>query len=183
MRPHALLASAVAVTLACGGAKTAPPADQASPIDDFEPVVFDAGPSMPSAAGSKPPPKYSDAGVYATPSTPMEVFCGPMTCGAGTQQCCIQPGVGPSCAARCDSELTFACDGPEDCTGGGRCCITVVSNRVTLSCSPDCDHAATTACHSRNDCPSERPMCCRNEAPIGRCLPPGGAEPGDVCDL
>jgi hypothetical protein len=181
---------AVTAMLACGTSKMTPSPhdDDESPIDDFMPVAYDAGSGGSSGAGggtsNKPPAMYSDAGVYASPSTPGEVFCGPMTCAAGTQQCCITPNVGASCAASCSSQITFACDGHEDCSGGKRCCISVAAgDKVTLSCMDSCASAATTACHSKSDCPSDRPICCRNDAPIGRCLPPGAGEPGDVCDL
>ena len=188
MRPLSVLAVTLGFLAACGVSKMdKTTGEDADSIDDFMPVAYDAGPGGSGGTGggsTKSPALYSDAGVYATPSTPGAVFCGPMTCAPGTQQCCVQPNVGASCAASCSSQITFACDGPEDCTSGSHCCISVASgDKVTLSCMASCASAATTVCHSKSDCPSDRPICCHDDGPIGRCLPLGAGDPGDVCDL
>jgi hypothetical protein len=166
-------------------------------IDTFKPQPTpDAGmPMMPMPMGDGgmlPPAMLSDGGVYATPRTPDQVFCGQTLCDATAQVCCIDTSSGPACGSAsqaCSGHIRFECDGPDDCGGdAGVCCVvpTPIDGgfAVTSECLADCSMAAFQMCHTTSDCPSDRAACCRGaDFPLGHCLPIEAAPAGDVCDI
>lgn len=175
-------------------AQTPPPDSSYTDIDDFVPQptpdAGSGGGGGGGAGGSSAAAKVSDAGIYATPPTPLRVFCGPMDCDTDSSVCCIA-NTGPSCGAKtasCGGDLTFTCDGPEDCTGGQQCCVEPMpydgGAKITLICRQSCAMAPTQMCHSASDCPGDRPACCRGETfPLGHCIPYAGIANGDTCDV
>ena len=107
----------------------------------------------------------------APPADFSGVQCGNMTCAQG-KVCCaslVNQMLVQSCETSCNVDMgtvPITCDGPEDCGGGGFCCIDVKvagGNMVmtsgtacTNACKPSFDFIGLTGktrlCHSDNDC-------------------------------
>jgi hypothetical protein len=82
---------------------------------------------------SQPPPDFAGVDLLGvdlmTPADFGGTTCGAMVC-SGAQVCCLSSPTTGSCfpSSGCDGGAsTFACDGPEDCPGGGQCCVYVVT--------------------------------------------------------
>jgi hypothetical protein len=174
--------------------------------DDWRPVPpIDAGGGNPGndSGTSMPPPLFSDAGMYATPDTPGQVFCGHSRCGL-PQMCCVDGpdgGFELTCSqppSSCGGHIWFECDGPEDCADAGSdagawwdggaalCCLSEMAVGSTPMIHTSCESSCqiTMLCHSHAECPSDRSACCRGASfPLGHCVPPQSAMNGDVCDV
>jgi len=116
---------------------------------------------------------------------PGELTCGlngtTMTCSPG-QLCCavFVPTTQIHCrTGSCmNGESTFACDGPEDCSGGQVCCMDF--NAILAFCAASCNTSQNQqeVCHTGATCPTQAPHCCTsNGSPSGICVatPPQGA--------
>jgi hypothetical protein len=85
--------------------------------------VTTSGPDLAAPADLAP---GADLAVRA----PNGVACGQMTCAVG-QTCCVTTSGTMATGATCMGQsgqctgATLACDGPEDCNGGGFCCGTI----------------------------------------------------------
>jgi hypothetical protein len=95
------------------------------------------------------------------------VDCGPA--GSCTFSCCLdltQEDAPPFCATSCGVNVSsFACDGPEDCSGDA-CCGDVTGT----SCKPACDFDEVERCHTDADCSDG--LCTMSDVagiPIGTC--------------
>jgi hypothetical protein len=198
------------LTTACGSPTTppTPPTKDASydDIDNFKPFDAGSGGGAQGAGGGMMgmggsggggmtqmpdagPPMFSDAGIYATPSTPGMVFCGPSSCDLTHDTCCIEESSGPSCmpAGTCTGHGMFACDGPEDCTSS-HCCLAPGmldggAMQLQLACNTDCSMAIAAICHTANDCPMGAACCSGPDFPLGHCIPPDTAPNGETCDV
>ena len=116
----------------------------------------DAPANLPDAPQGTP-----DAPIVSTPDAPppppdavvIGVACGAMTCTNGDVCCVPRQGSGggsnpPQCKSQCDNgDSTFACDGPEDCSGK-ECCI----SQTGSSCADSCGWGQSQACHQDADC-------------------------------
>ncbi len=120
---------------------------------DAPATTADAPPGTPDAMVTTP-----DAPVVTTPdASEVGVACGNMTC-TGGDVCCVPRGGGgnPQCQQQCDGGTnTFACDGPEDCSGTQVCCM----SQSGSSCSDSCGFGQAQACHQQSDC-SGIDTCC-----------------------
>jgi hypothetical protein len=139
-----------------------------APVMDAPQGTADA----PAAVTPDAPPGGSGADARvadAPPTTPdgspyVGVSCGTMTC-TGTDVCCV-PGfgggnTGATCAAQCGpGESTFACDGPEDCSGGQVCCMSRGGSSCTDPDSCGGIGGGSVACRTANDCQSGGDQCC-----------------------
>jgi len=149
----------------------------------------DAGNSTTDASKVEPP---ADAGKAACDPDTDEgcVSCGGKSCEAPLA-CCYE-GTTATCGT-CASTATskVGCDGPEDCTGGQKCCVQAkasASSTGTSACATTCaptngstgtaSLVTSVACHSSSDCAGVKgqfgvpyPDCCK--APgldVGVCL-------------
>jgi hypothetical protein len=98
-------------------------------------------------------------------------------CSLETQNCCVSAYAedATSCneGSQCDGLASAACDGPEDCSGGQLCCISVSVGLggadIDSRCVPDagaCKGGLITnslLCHTDDTCPADKPSC----EPIG----------------
>jgi hypothetical protein len=149
------------------GREDTAPAEDTAPGEDAAPAP-DSGPAEP--------------GICCDPACETR-------CDLGTQECCIDVGAGgaSSCveAGACETGVTAACDGPEDCDGGGICCVagTVglgggTETDIAATCADSCEYAVeltggaiqTTACHSPSDCAEGRSCCSASVSPASLCL-------------
>src|SRR5438067_1733134 len=83
-----------------------------------------------------PPAKCDPAGATAC------VGCAGDSCGTGKE--CCGSGSTRACAAGCEAGVAEACDGPEDCPGGGQCCVVADvkfsgDSTATATCGSACD--------------------------------------------
>jgi hypothetical protein len=131
------------------------------------------------------PSKCDPAGATAC------VGCGTDACGAGKQ--CCGSGSTRACAAGCEAGVAEACDGPEDCPGGGQCCVVADvrfsdASSATATCGSSCDveNASTGSsdivkahsCRSGADCGDVAdsfgvpyPNCCHaKDLDVGVCV-------------
>jgi len=95
--------------------------------------------------------------------------CADDTCQSGTEVCCAGGG-GLTCEATCDT-ISFACDGPEDCTGDDVCCGSG-QDGTQCAAAGDCGGAqdGDVVCHVADDCPEAGQDCCKPaEAQVGVC--------------
>lgn len=77
--------------------------------------------------------------------------------------CCIdvpKPGICVNEVVTCPVptgavSLRLACDGPEDCRGGDRCCSTDTAS----DCKPACKVEEVELCHGRTDCTAKAASC------------------------
>jgi hypothetical protein len=82
------------------------------------------------------------------------------TCSA-PQQCCFDGTASHSgaCGSSCSSWGTLACDGPEDCSNGQRCCATMTGAGVTVGCADTClpyFQGGDELCHEPSVCDGGR---------------------------
>lgn len=105
------------------------------------------------------------------------VWCGSMSCGAGSVCCVVAAMGGLACMASCpDGGVPITCDGPEDC-GGNPCCATITNlTQASVTCSAKASDCAPSLaiqtrsgtarfCHTSADCTSglgssTLPDCC-----------------------
>jgi len=98
----------------------------------------------------------------------MGIPCAGDTCQAGTEVCCAGEG-GLTCEATCDT-VSFACDGPEDCTGDNICCGSGADGTICATAA-DCGAGdGDVICHTADDCPEAGQECCMPpQADVGTC--------------
>lgn len=127
------------------GGVTIPSPDLASPV-----VAVDmAQPPDPA------PPDMHMNGGGGDPADG-EVACGMQSC-ASPAYCCLGLGT-PTCtdpsATACIGGKKLACDGPEDCDGGDRCCGSPLGTDCAKICA-----SVSTLCHDSSDC-HDNDHCC-----------------------
>ncbi len=177
-----ILASFSMVACSSSSDGGATPTASASPTDSS---VTDTGKADSSGSDSTTPTDTTGtdsaksdtgSGTDTAPFDAAGVTCGSSTC-TGSQICCVDPS-GPTftCAASCsDGGVAINCDGPEDCTGGGKvCCGTINVGAGTpptcpistgsAACASTCDTKIPTSCpdkgsarlcHAAADCASD----------------------------
>ena len=149
------------------------PSGDAAVIDGA--VVPDALPGTPDAATPDGRPGTPDArptpDARSTPdamTTPPDagpivgVACGATTCSPGDVCCVSFPGgqTQLACNTQCGmGDLTYACDGPEDCPGQD-CCLHNSAFNYGSACEDGCGNGTQTTCNTAADCPSQGDKCC-----------------------
>jgi hypothetical protein len=135
--------------------------------DDAAPGGADAA-AVDSAPGAPDAPAATTADASVDAGDPNAgTVCGQAVC-TGTDRCCItfDNGVGggvqsADCKATCgDGEVTYACDGPEDCPGQD-CCFT--GQRGGSHCASGCGFGEVQACRASSDCTLQQ--CCPTQSP------------------
>lgn len=129
------------VLAACGGDGNKQIDAPAPPIDTPRPI------DAPKSDSAMP---VIDAAVAVGPA------CDNTTCTNGTEDCCLGTQGNVCVATNTCPTQGFACDGPEDCSGGAKCCYGNGgggSTCKTTSCQAQ-------ACHVDTDCPASAPKCC-----------------------
>lgn len=98
------------------------------------------------------------------------VVCGDRTCLDGNL-CCVEfASISPTttCESACPNGMPVRCDGPEDCSGGRRCCyengVTGGSGPAKIDCEDQCLNKEI-ACGGPESCPSGQ-SCCGQPVPI-----------------
>jgi hypothetical protein len=94
------------------------------------------------------------------------IVCGQATCDRRQGLVCCR--VAQVCAAQCDGELAYACDGAEDC-GGNACCAIVGETPLGSTCSTTnmCDFGSKL-CHGSGECTGGQ-TCCPGTWVAGYC--------------
>lgn len=142
--------------------------DTAEPATDSNVATDDTG-TAPKDSGST----GTDTGGSTGGGEAGKINCGPTLKCTLPQVCCIGFGGGASysCAASC-SGLTAkaACDGPEDCSGGARCCSGFPSG---AQCKAMCGSGDQDMCHVDSDCTGGKT--CKE------CSTPGGGPAMKFC--
>jgi hypothetical protein len=86
--------------------------------------------------------------------------CGSATCNT-TQVCCVGAGGQSSCVAPGSCQgVSFACDGPEDCSNNDVCCYSASGSGGGGATCEAANACQTTACHTDADCGGQTPSCC-----------------------
>lgn len=136
--------------------------DAATPDGATTEPLIDGAPGVPDAR----------LPIDATPVPPdatLGVACGAATC-ATQQVCCVSFGGGGQqldCSDNCGGgDLTYECDGPEDC-GGDDCCLAGSGGGST--CRSSCNFGQQLTCRSDGDCPSSQTCCPANIGNISVC--------------
>jgi len=130
-------------------AAPAPPDAAVVPTRDTAPLPPDA-PPLPSDTAPLP--------RDAAPPT-AGIACGALMCVVGKQACC-STGTAAACIqinGACPGGSVIRCDGPEDCDGGGVCCLVTLNGAAQSFCltAVQCAQSAGAAiCRSGADCAS-----------------------------
>jgi hypothetical protein len=88
--------------------------------------------------------------------------CGGQSCDPGTQQCCVQLGMGggpggatESCVpqGQCNNGVALSCTQPSDCPGNQVCCLGLAGGGPSAMCQTRC-RRGIQLCSSNQDCPN-----------------------------
>jgi hypothetical protein len=117
------------------------------------------------------------------------VACRGKSC-RGPEVCCAEDG-GASCGSCTEPTKRTACDGPEDCSGGTKCCVQMRASATSTTASSQCTTCSPSAgsitngssvtsyaCRTKADCAGVRgnfgvpyPDCCiPKDYDVGVCL-------------
>jgi hypothetical protein len=128
----------------------------------------DAPPGTPDARPTPDAMTMPDAMTTPDAGGTVGVACGAMTCTMG-DDCCVTPHGGGqppdfSCDTSCgQGELTYACDGPEDCPGQ-HCCLYNSGFTYGSACQDSCGNGGDVTCNVAGDCPNGGDQCCASGA-------------------
>ncbi len=166
MRSRATALLGVALLVGCSSSTVVPPVDGSTdaPASD----ASDDGATDASSIDASADSGDADSGSFTGIACGVQgLMCDPSTV------CCDEAP--PSCSSppvSCAGGHVYACDGPEDCTGGEVCCILFDGGPGAMagsSCLPSCVTGAIRypACHDARDCEPGGACCDSLGGPAG----------------